>query len=649
METPSHPASHFYLGTLTTSKHELSQKSAEGEISASSAQTVIISGGKMKTVRTSTPDLVRQMEYFESSVGNATTYMHVFKDDWGAANTQDRSDTHIVNQTSTVAATSSCVQQSTCSHVRTDSIDGSDSTRTFLKFAKQRRGRVKAETLRPMGVRARRKMELDSCAECSKKAEGNPCEETSAVESMQATTTYAPAASIKRGQYRSRMMDSARPNHSYMHLIRLALIAAPSGKLTLREIYTWIEQNFPYFKTCSQGWKNSIRHNLSLYDLFVREPPSFPQSSNGPSLWKLNMAVMAGQDSKERLAEAVSHPIATPVLLPKMHLGSTLLVPLTCVQLDSVGGFQPVVQQPSQQQLQSLPVAGVGRHIRAILPKPASAAAYDLSTYNASLRIDFGARVVTASPAMGELLSNMKAARYNNALPSALHADLVESAPRVPAASSEGSRAQRTRSAAKRKPAAAGGSIPRAVTRPRILRGTKRTKTQQRERAEAVAPPTPDDPTLATSDSLFLSSWDGDAMRLFDSPRVGWLQRELATPPRTHRISLTSTPSRGLSPVYRRDAIADSGIFSDENATYPPPPPHRFSSLSCGGASPPWCQTLESSPLNVTGGAVTGSLRELGIVGLTPVKPRCMLNTSLNLSANQSFSDVLRAIELDNG
>ena len=46
--------------------------------------------------------------------------------------------------------------------------------------------------------------------------------------------------------------------------------------MTLNEIYDWIVANIPLFKgdqetNSSVGWKNSIRHNLSLHSIFVKE------------------------------------------------------------------------------------------------------------------------------------------------------------------------------------------------------------------------------------------------------------------------------------------------------------------------------------------------------------------------------------------
>ncbi|KAG8453165.1 hypothetical protein GDO86_004837, partial [Hymenochirus boettgeri] len=65
---------------------------------------------------------------------------------------------------------------------------------------------------------------------------------------------------------------SERPPYSYMALIQFAINSTPRKRMTLKDIYTWIEDHFPYFKHVAKpGWKNSIRHNLSLHDMFVRE------------------------------------------------------------------------------------------------------------------------------------------------------------------------------------------------------------------------------------------------------------------------------------------------------------------------------------------------------------------------------------------
>lgn len=65
---------------------------------------------------------------------------------------------------------------------------------------------------------------------------------------------------------------SERPPYSYMAMIQFAINSKQSRKMTLKEIYMWIEDHFPYFREVAKpGWKNSIRHNLSLHDMFTRE------------------------------------------------------------------------------------------------------------------------------------------------------------------------------------------------------------------------------------------------------------------------------------------------------------------------------------------------------------------------------------------
>ncbi|XP_063785257.1 forkhead box protein M1 isoform X2 [Pseudophryne corroboree] len=78
---------------------------------------------------------------------------------------------------------------------------------------------------------------------------------------------------------------SERPPYSYMALIQFAINSTPTKRMTLKDIYTWIEDHFPYFKHVSKpGWKNSIRHNLSLHDMFVRESPG----NNKISYWTIH-------------------------------------------------------------------------------------------------------------------------------------------------------------------------------------------------------------------------------------------------------------------------------------------------------------------------------------------------------------------------
>ncbi|NXT82635.1 FOXM1 protein, partial [Zapornia atra] len=83
----------------------------------------------------------------------------------------------------------------------------------------------------------------------------------------------------------SQDLVSERPPYSYMAMIQFAINSTEKKRMTLKDIYTWIEDHFPYFKHVAKpGWKNSIRHNLSLHDMFVRET-----SANGKiSFWTIH-------------------------------------------------------------------------------------------------------------------------------------------------------------------------------------------------------------------------------------------------------------------------------------------------------------------------------------------------------------------------
>ena len=69
----------------------------------------------------------------------------------------------------------------------------------------------------------------------------------------------------------------------YLLNLLSALKNSRTGQLSVQEIYKFLCEHFPFFNTAPQGWKNSVRHALSMNKCFQKIPDPRPKSSSSSS------------------------------------------------------------------------------------------------------------------------------------------------------------------------------------------------------------------------------------------------------------------------------------------------------------------------------------------------------------------------------
>ncbi|XP_018333742.1 forkhead box protein N3-like [Agrilus planipennis] len=100
---------------------------------------------------------------------------------------------------------------------------------------------------------------------------------------------------------------NSKPPYSFSSLIFMAIEDSHQKALPVKEIYAWILDHFPYFRNAPTGWKNSVRHNLSLNKCFQKVEKA-PNLGKG-SLWTVDSQYRP--NLLQALTRSPFHPCST--------------------------------------------------------------------------------------------------------------------------------------------------------------------------------------------------------------------------------------------------------------------------------------------------------------------------------------------------
>ncbi|XP_058132182.1 forkhead box protein H1 [Dasypus novemcinctus] len=94
---------------------------------------------------------------------------------------------------------------------------------------------------------------------------------------------------------KKRYLRHDKPPYTYLAMIALVIQAAPSRRLKLAQIIRQVQAAFPFFRDDYEGWKDSIRHNLSSNPCFRKVPkdPAKPQAKG--NFWAVDVSLIPAE------------------------------------------------------------------------------------------------------------------------------------------------------------------------------------------------------------------------------------------------------------------------------------------------------------------------------------------------------------------
>ena len=128
----------------------------------------------------------------------------------------------------------------------------------------------------------------------------------------------------------------AKPPFSYIALTAMAIQHSPAKMLPLSDIYKFITDNFPFYRKNTQKWQNSLRHNLSFNDCFIKitRPNDLPGKGclwalhpNCNNMFENGSLLRRRKRFKQNETSPDSKDLVCPVLRKKLFTGARKGVP----------------------------------------------------------------------------------------------------------------------------------------------------------------------------------------------------------------------------------------------------------------------------------------------------------------------------------